>query len=121
MPRACVGLRIPAPLEMTIPTCSGWSAPDFSPFLKSVRHSDPGTDTTMNGNFRPPSRRGSADAGGSASSLPNTSILRVLTNTQNASAAVFGVFFTAHLAAPVAAAFGGLAAADNVMVCLYSF
>lgn len=68
----------------------------------------------MGGNFRPPpSRRGSADAG---PSLPNTSILRVLTNTQNASAAVFGVFFTAHLAAPIAAAFGGLEAADNVMV-----
>lgn len=67
----------------------------------------------MSGNFRPPSRRGSADAG---PSLPNTSILRVLTNTQNASAAVFGVFFTAHIAAPIAAAFGGLEAADNVMV-----
>lgn len=78
----------------------------------------------MPGNFRPPSppgpipRRGSA-AGG-PKSIPNTSILRVLTNTQNASAAVFGIFFATHLAAPVAAAVGGLAAADNVMVCTRS-
>lgn len=43
-------------------------------------------------------------------------ILRVLTNTQNASAAVFAVFAGVHLAAPIAAAMGGTEAADSVMV-----
>ncbi|WOO81617.1 uncharacterized protein LOC62_03G005140 [Vanrija pseudolonga] len=43
-------------------------------------------------------------------------LLRVLTHTQNASAAVFGVFLTVHLAAPIAAAVGGLAGADGAML-----
>ncbi|TXT15769.1 hypothetical protein VHUM_00272 [Vanrija humicola] len=43
-------------------------------------------------------------------------LLRVLTHTQNASAAVFGVFLTVHLAAPLAAAVGGLSGADGAMV-----
>lgn len=43
-------------------------------------------------------------------------LLRVLTHTQNASAAVFGLFLTVHLAAPIAAAVGGLAGADGAMV-----
>ncbi|KAL1410749.1 hypothetical protein Q8F55_001691 [Vanrija albida] len=43
-------------------------------------------------------------------------LLRVLTHTQNASAAVFGVFLGVHLAAPLAAAVGGLSGADGAML-----
>lgn len=53
-------------------------------------------------------------------SRPNATILRTLTFTQNVSAAVFSVFVPMHLASPVAAAFGGIGAADNVLVCPYS-
>lgn len=56
---------------------------------------------------RPDGRPGTSTTG---------TILRVLTNTQNASALVFGTFLTIHLAAPLAAAVGGLGAADGVMV-----
>jgi hypothetical protein len=48
---------------------------------------------------------------------PNATILRTLTFTQNISAAVFSIFVPMHLASPVAAAFGGLGAADRVLVC----
>lgn len=44
--------------------------------------------------------------------------MRVLTHTQNASAAVFSAFMGIHLAAPIAASVGGIAAADGVMVSL---
>lgn len=43
-------------------------------------------------------------------------MLRVLTHTQNASAAVSAIFAGVHLAAPIAAALGGTEAADSVMV-----
>lgn len=49
---------------------------------------------------------------------PNATILRTLTFTQNVSAAVFSVFVPMHLASPIAAAFGGSAAADKVLVSL---
>lgn len=45
-------------------------------------------------------------------------LLRVLTHTQNASAAVFSVFMGIHLAAPIAAGIGGTGAADGVMVSI---
>lgn len=48
---------------------------------------------------------------------PNATILRTLTFTQNVSAAVFSVFVPMHLASPIAAAFGGIGAADQVLVC----
>lgn len=48
---------------------------------------------------------------------PNATILRTLTFTQNVSAAVFSVFIPMHLASPIAAAFGGIGAADRVLVC----
>lgn len=51
-------------------------------------------------------------------SRPNATILRTLTFTQNASAAVFSIFVPMHLASPVVAAVGGLGAADRVLVCL---
>lgn len=47
---------------------------------------------------------------------PSGTLLRVLTHTQNASAAAFGMFMGIHLAAPIAASFGGTSAADGVMV-----
>ncbi|CAK9785476.1 hypothetical protein CC85DRAFT_286644 [Cutaneotrichosporon oleaginosum] len=47
---------------------------------------------------------------------PGGSLLRVLTHTQNASAAAFGLFMGIHLAAPIAAGFGGTSAADGVML-----
>jgi hypothetical protein len=50
---------------------------------------------------------------------PNATILRTLTFTQNVSAAVFSVFIPMHLASPIAAAFGGIEAADQVLVCLF--
>jgi hypothetical protein len=57
------------------------------------------------------------DAGPSRPSRgPNATILRTLTFTQNISAAVFSVFVPMHLASPVAAAFGGIRAADRVLV-----
>ncbi|KAL7424658.1 hypothetical protein Q5752_000342 [Cryptotrichosporon argae] len=43
-------------------------------------------------------------------------LLRVLTHTQTASAAVFAVFTAAHLASPLAAALGGIRAADKTMM-----
>ena len=49
---------------------------------------------------------------------PNATILRALTFTQNISAAVFSVFVPMHLASPIAAAFGGVGAADRVLVCI---
>lgn len=51
---------------------------------------------------------------------PNATILRTLTFTQNVSAAVFSVFIPMHLASPIAAAFGGIGAADQVLVCSIS-
>ena len=51
---------------------------------------------------------------------PNATILRTLTFTQNVSAAVFSVFIPMHLASPIAAAFGGIGAADQVLVCRIS-
>lgn len=46
---------------------------------------------------------------------PNLTVLRVLTFTQNTSALVFSVFLPIH-ASPIAAAFGGISAADKVLV-----
>jgi hypothetical protein len=59
------------------------------------------------------------DAGPSRPSRkPNATILRTLTFTQNVSAAVFSIFVPMHLASPIAAVFGGSAAADQVLVSL---
>ena len=44
------------------------------------------------------------------------SVLRVLTITQTSSALVFSVFVSVHLVAPIAAAVGGINAADRTMV-----
>ena len=52
---------------------------------------------------------------------PNATILRTLTFTQNVSAAVFSIFVPMHLTSPIAAAFGGSAAADRVLVSFLSY
>ena len=52
---------------------------------------------------------------------PNATILRTLTFTQNVSAAVFSVFVPMHFASPIAAAFGGSAAADKVLVSILPY
>lgn len=54
---------------------------------------------------------------GPRSYLPRSgTVLRVLTATQNCSALVFSVFVGIHLVSPLAAAVGGLSAADNALV-----